>query len=501
MRQALHIFKKDVRHLWFEIAVVIFVVAAFTFTAARRAHWLADPATNRIGAWSLVMILLPLAWWALIARAIHGEVLPGDNQFWITRPYSWKSLLTAKVLFLLAFINLPILLADIIILRAYGLRPFGTEFPGLLWSQILLAIVYILPIAALSALTSGFVQLVFAILTPCVIALGIAIAAPNAVIAGFWGGSDWVKTYYVFLIIAVAASAILVWQYSARRTAPARLLAAAGAILAVLGLTLIPGSAAFKIQSWLSKKTVEASVPQVQFDSANKWLTRAVAEKDGRVRIELSLNITALPLGMAAKPEGFSVQLQAPDGTRWRADQVPLRYVSDLDQRFSLQFTLDDAFYGTIKNQPLTIHGSLYLTLFGGRQSARIPFGDRLVTVPRVGSCSASGGSSQRSDFLICTSAFRFPPVLVSYRFIQSANGAAPDVSTSTRPRSISYSPFPAEAGINPVSQDFTFSSSAVPFSQALVDTIEPLAYIQRNFTIDNLRLADYEVGPPRQLP
>jgi hypothetical protein len=246
---------------------------------------------------------------------------------------------------------------------------------------------------------------------------------------------------------------------------------------------------------------VEASVPQVQFDSANKWLTRAVAEKDGRVRIELSLNITALPLGMAAKPEGFSVQLHAPDGTTWSANQVPLRYESDLDQKFSLQFTLDDAFYGTIKNKPLTIHGSLYLTLFGGRQSARIPFGDRLVTVPRVGICSASGGSSQRSDFLICTSAFRFSPVLVSYRFIQSANGAAPDVSTSTRPRSISYSPFPAEAGINPVSQDFTFSSSPAPFSQALVDTIEPLAYIQRNFTIDNLRLADYEVGPPRQLP
>ena len=171
-----------------------------------------------------------------------------------------------------------------------------------------------------------------------------------------------------------------------------------------------------------------------------------------------------------------------------------------MDQKFSLQFTLDDAFYGKIKNEPLTIHGSLYLTLFGGRQSARIPFGDRLVTVPRVGICSASGGSPERSDFLICTSAFRFPPVLVSYRFMQSANGA-PDVSTSTQPRSISYSPFPAEAGINPVSQDFTFSSSPSSFSQALVDTIEPLAYIERNFTIDNLRLADYEVRPPRQLP
>jgi hypothetical protein len=501
MRQALHIFKKDVRHLWFEIAVVIFVVAAFTFTDARRAHWLADPATNRIGAWTLVMILLPLAWWALIARVIHDEALPGDNQFWITRPYSWKSLLTAKVLFLLAFINLPMILTDIIILHAYGLRPFGAELPGLLWSQILLAIVYILPMAALSALTSGFVQLVFAIITSCVIVLGIAIAAPNAVIGGFWGGSDWVKTYYVFLIIAVAASAILVWQYSARRTAQARFLAAAAAMLAVLGLAFIPGSAAFKIQSWLSKRTLDASVARVDFDSGSKWLTRAVAEKDDRVRIELPLNIAALPSGMAAKPEGFSVQLQAPDGTTWRADQVPLRYVSDMDQKFSLQFTLDDAFYGKIKNEPLTIHGSLYLTLFGNRQSARIPFGDRLVTIPRVGICSASGGSSQRSDFLICTSAFRFPPVLVSYRFIQSTNGTPSDVSTSTQPRSISYSPFPAEAGINPVSQDFSFSSSPSPFSQALVDTIEPLAYIQRNFTIDNLRLADYEVRPPGQLP
>src|SRR5260370_20970353 len=137
MRQALHIFKKDVRHLWFEMAVVITVVAAFTFTGARRAQWLADPVTNRIAAWTLVLILLPLAWWTLIARVIHDEVLPGDSQFWITRPYSWKSLLGAKALFILAFINLPMLLADGVIVRAYGL-PLGAELPGLLWSQVLL---------------------------------------------------------------------------------------------------------------------------------------------------------------------------------------------------------------------------------------------------------------------------------------------------------------------------------------------------------------------------
>src|SRR5207253_3502522 len=80
MRQALHIFKKDVRHLWFEITMVICVVAAFTFTGSRRALWLMDPATNRIAAWTLVMILLPLTWWTLIARVIHDEALPGDSR-------------------------------------------------------------------------------------------------------------------------------------------------------------------------------------------------------------------------------------------------------------------------------------------------------------------------------------------------------------------------------------------------------------------------------------
>jgi len=497
MRQALHIFKKDVRHLWFEVAVAITVVAAFTFTGARRALWLADPVTNRIAAWTLVMILLPLAWWTLIARVIHDEVLPGDNQFWITRPYSWKSLLGAKALFILAFISIPMLLADGVIVRAHGLHPLGAELPGLLWSQVLLAIVFVLPIAALSALTTGFVQLIFAILTPCVIALGVAIVAPEVVLTGFLGASDWVKMYYVFLVISVAASAILFWQYSVRRTSAARSLAVAAGILAVLGMTLIPWSAAFRIQSWLSKQRVDQPMAHVDFDSGNKWLTRAVIERGDRVRVEVPLSITGLPPGMLAKPEGFSVQLQAPDGRMSYADQLPLKYASNMGQEFSLQVTVDGAFYRRVKNEPMKVRGSLYMTLFGNRQTVRVPFGDRSVPVSRVGVCSASGGGNLQSYFLICSSAFRFPPVLVSYRFIQSAKEAVEDVWPSTQPRRvISYSPLPAELGISPVSQDFTFSTVRVPLSEGRVDTVEPIAHIRRNFEIDNLRLGDFEVRP-----
>ena len=137
------------------------------------------------------------------------------------------------------------------------------------------------------------------------------------------------------------------------------------------------------------------------------------------------------------------------------------------------------------------------MTLFGNRQTVRVPFGDRSVLVSRVGVCSASGGAHRQSHFLICSSAFRFPPVLVSYSFTQSAKEAVQDVWTSTEPRRpISYSPFPAEPGISPVSQDFTFSTVPVPLSEAAVDTVEPLAHIRQNFEIDDLRLGNFEVRP-----
>jgi hypothetical protein len=387
------------------------------------------------------------------------------------------------------------LLADAVIVRAYGLHPVGGELPGLLWSQVLLAIVFILPIAALSALTGGFVQLIFAILTPCVIALVVAIVEPEVVLGDFWGGTDWVRTYCLFLIIGVAAPAILVWQYSTRRTTAGRVLAVAAAVLAVLGMRLIPWSAAFKIESWLSKQRVEQPLARVDFDSRNKWLTRAVIEGD-RVRVELPLKVTTLPTGMIAKPEGFSIQLQAPDGTMRHTDQALLGYASNMGQEFSLQVTVDGAFYRKVKDEPMRVRGSLYLTVFGNRGTTLVPFGDRSVPVPRVGVCAASRGANRQSYFLICSSAFRFPPMLISYSFIQSAKETAQYAWTSPQPRSISYSPFPAEPGISPVSQDFTLAPLHELFSEGRVDAVEALAHIRRSFEIDNLRLGDFEVRP-----
>src|SRR5260370_41283933 len=106
-------------------------------------------------------------------------------------------------------------------------------------------------------------------------------------------------------------------------------------------MTLSPWSLAFRIHSCLSKQRVDQCWPHVDFDSGNRWLTRAVIEGGDRVRVELPLNITGLPPAMIAKPEGFSVQLQARDGTRWQADQLTLARTSHMGQEFSLHSIAD----------------------------------------------------------------------------------------------------------------------------------------------------------------
>jgi hypothetical protein len=493
MRQALHILRKDVRHLWRELFAALLLVVAFCFVGARRGLWLDVPGTERTAAWTLVTFLLPLSWWILIARLIHDEALPGDCQFWITRPYQRKSLLGAKLLFILAFINIPILISDVIILGAYHLS-VAVEWPGLLWNQVLLTIVFLLPVIILSALTTGFTQLLIAILVPCLATLLVAIAAPELFLR-LPSGYGWINSYVAFLVIGLAAVVILMWQYRRKDTAAARSFAVAAGILILVGAVFFPWTTAFRIQSWLAKERLSPSAVQVSLDSQKNWLDRAEVQRDGSVRIQLPIAITGLPPGMTAKPEGFYLQLRAPDGTTREVRQLPLNYPSALNQEFSVRATVDRAFFQKVKDEPLSVHGRLYLTLFGNRHVARVPFSNRFVRVPGVGVCEAGQVSGQKSYFSVCNSPFRPPSVLMSFSFVESSvNDAMPDLAPGSQsPAGFSYSPLPADPGIDPVNQTIVLSTIPVQMATAVVDTQQPLAHVERNFEFDNLRLGDLQ--------
>src|SRR5437016_1499823 len=139
MMRILHIFRKDVRHLWPHATAVIMMMALSAIL---------DP-TYANGGQSLSYSLLagfalPLACWNLIIAAIHEEKLPGDRQYWLTRPYSWKELLAAKALFVAAFINLPLFVWHVAAFAVVGI-PLGEHLPALLWRQLFFSAFYILP--------------------------------------------------------------------------------------------------------------------------------------------------------------------------------------------------------------------------------------------------------------------------------------------------------------------------------------------------------------------
>ncbi len=108
MGQALHIFKKDVRHLRGEIGLVLVLAALLNWAERKPGAWLAET-------------LFTLAACVLIARLIHGEAIPGTNQFWITRPYRWQSLLWSKLTFVLLFVSVPLMLVQFLLAEHGGI--------------------------------------------------------------------------------------------------------------------------------------------------------------------------------------------------------------------------------------------------------------------------------------------------------------------------------------------------------------------------------------------
>src|ERR1019366_9663654 len=126
MKQILHIFVKDARHQWLEILLSLAVTLALVLTCRSRWHTGAVlyasflPFGSMSDLPALLVLVVALSWWLLISPVIHEEKLVGDRQFWITRPYEWKKLLAAKVLFAIAWIGVPYLLVQALMLAEAG---------------------------------------------------------------------------------------------------------------------------------------------------------------------------------------------------------------------------------------------------------------------------------------------------------------------------------------------------------------------------------------------
>jgi len=373
MREALHIFRKDVRALWPQILIALAVASLPVLVR--------DPQQSD----KLIGVLV-LARWFLVVSAVHQEKLVGDREWWLTRPNSWKSLLTAKLLLIAAFVQIPLLFSDLAILTSDGLQ---IAWGRLAARQIQLAIALVLPAAAVAAITPGLASFGLAVLA---IWIAIVIPAANDSALMRWGPLEWIPPALMIAVFGITAALLLLWQYSRRRTIPAAGLLSCATIIGS-GLLLLPPA------GW---GVALASHDSGVFDAVGlEWdksvAPSATAGEHGEVTLNVPVYIARLPDGMLAQMELAELSLKAPDGTLWQSNwgavYERMFWVSGnswtwTDPRHAtVAFTMDRKTLGRVQNQHTTWRISAAFTVLGPERRQTVASTNGEFAVAGFGFC------------------------------------------------------------------------------------------------------------------
>jgi hypothetical protein len=471
MRQAIHIFLKDVMYLRYEIGLVLLLIGSFAWLAAR---W---PLSFRL---TEMLVLAGSAF--LIIRVIHAEPIPGDRQFWVTRPYRWKSLLAAKLAFVVVFIQIPVVLAHTVILLAHGFDVLA-NLPGLMWTQCLIAVGILLPVAALASMTSSIVQLLpLALLIVAVSAL-FARVVPHGMSS--LGPVDWVRNSVALAILFAIGVATLFFQYKSRRTFFSRTLALSMLVLGGIAYLSVPWAFAFELQSRLSKQAFDTSGLEIAFDPVVR-LSPFYRQAE-QLEVFLPILLTGVPSGEDVRADSVAVTLTNAAGRKWTAEfsdsESANRTESSKGIRFQESQLIDRGTYEAFRDSPLTARISLYLTAFGNPRARTIPLQQKPVNVLDGLQCYTLNTRGGQGD-VYCSSAFRWPARMVDARV--GGGGAR------TFTRFISYSPFPANLGLNPVETRWASPYTSMKPSadgEVTITVKEPLAHARRDFELRDVRL------------
>ncbi len=471
MQQALHIFRKDVRHLRFEIGGVLLLVLILILSGIHT--WEDVQETGRASSGeNPLMILLPLSWALLIARVIQTEALPGDRHFWLTRPYSRTGLVLSKLLFAAAFVHLPLLLAQAIIVAADGF-PLFSSLGGLLWNQVWLAALLVLPVSAVASLTRNLAQfLPVALLTAGFLIFLIAISNESS-------NGGWISASLA-LALAGAIAIYSVWRQYQLRRGENTALRALGACVAILIVgAAFPSSAAFAIQSKLIGSPSSQFAMSVGKAEPRKPSTRTPNRYRQALRFPVEITgANARDLRFQARETEFRT-LSGMRRTSWTK-------LETTDNGLVLVAAVDRDFFDAAKNSPVTVRGEYELTQLGDGAGTSVPLDGTPVMVPGVGQCGAAVQWDERRFY--CRSAFHDPGSFASERVSGGEFGYG--------------LPFPSLPDIYPVfGRHYQLTGGmdkelapAAPEQPITLTARRRVAYFRYTLETRNVRLADYAV-------
>lgn len=396
MKQTLHIFLKDVRRFWIEIVISTGTTACFAWAYPKQ--WLDRSNGNWQQLTLLLGFLLVATWWLLIGRVLHAESLVGDRQFWITRPYEWKKLLAAKILFLVCFLNVPIFLAHLYILAASGFSP-SQFLVGLLYKHWLIVCVLLLPAVAIATVTSNLTRMTLTILgillfiTARVVGLMVfsSIGGPDNTFSPLGRGPALFIFWFVALFAVIVLLAVIVLQYAARRVLLAR-----GLLVASTALLLLTPFG--RIASSMS--SIDRVYP-APANGAQQSLTISAAGKPSVLNqsyngpatiayVELPLRVSGIQANEAWTIDGVQLSIRTAQGKTWN-----LPWQTTLDSHFDsftekpeVYFYANQKIVSQIGIDPVQLRIDFALTQDVQTSVWQGPVSEENFKVPGFGICS-----------------------------------------------------------------------------------------------------------------
>ncbi len=495
MKQALHIFRKDLRRLWLPVLLSLAGVALFVREETQSVD-------GAIHAEALFPMLLSACWLYLIARLVHEESLPGDTQFWLSRPYSRFSLGAAKACFVVAFVFGPFFFASIVILQSIDLDVLS-RLPGLLIKLFYLAAILWLPAFALAAITRRLSH--FTIGTLLVLgALGAAGYLYGRFRVVVPGQVSWISEGIAQLILFLGAAAVSVWQFRTRRTNTGLVLFAGCLLLSTCGF-FISSDVAFAVNAAVQPEppSFQSVVLSVSRDgnvepplkSGETWVRESYT-------LALPYRLTGIPENIDVNPEAVTLRINAGDGSSLSLFERPNAYAVG-----GLAFRLTQEEFDRLSNRPVRFAGTLWLTLFQPQTPQRSAHG-RPVTLPGVGRCDSA--HDRVGAWIRCTM-----PLKTRHRLGISL--VARDTGERFHHQTIAYprtlSPLPADFGFSPVNRATTFFPASfskgrfyggvLTLTHKQIEQMDveyevstPVAHLRRDFVIENVVLSKLPKPP-----
>ncbi len=498
MRQVLAIFRKDVRRQWPRLA------GALALTVLTGCVDSPDPAG---GIANLLYLVWTACWVYIGASVIQQESLPGDRQYWLTRPYDWRKLLAAKVLFIILFAALPLIATKAAVLWANGTPPLRYA-PAILSRSLAFTGAVGLLAGALAAVTGTLTQFLWGFLA--LAGLEAAAIALGVNYGGDWGAVAWIRSAMVEMLIAAAGVAVLLLQYRRRRTFVSRAILSVTALLVASAPFGSVWHGAWRLESTLHQAAGSESLPlTMSFDSAPRPQIRyseaPLFPGLGREGFYLPIRVSGIPGGSGVLSQRVAVTLQGAGGRRWSSGWRPAGAVigagSLADSRLiradgpAWQYLdVESAAYQAVKDAPVRLHVSIALMLLSASGTATMQGLSRKTHLSLDGICEAKliptfsndlrGARGFRNVEAFCA----WPQPAPERTYVRAASPFGSEDS---------YGLLTAGPGFFSVEQS-AWRREAVVLAVRGTDprfTIESwrtTAYLERGFDVSGIRLKDY---------